>query len=102
MNRCLLRLLIFLVKLTALIYYTPQVGKNEPQECPEDVLPKKKKRKKRTTPAAKATGKSAEKGEKEKQTCPYCGKEFQRLGRHINTCPKRPTDEEEDEEEDTN
>ncbi|MFX0178138.1 MAG: hypothetical protein ACFE85_18115 [Candidatus Hodarchaeota archaeon] len=62
----------------------------------EDVLPKrsKKKRKRRTTPTAKTTVKTEDKDGKEKQTCPYCGKEYQRLGRHISSCPKRPNDEE--------
>ncbi|MFX1357313.1 MAG: hypothetical protein ACFFA8_08490 [Promethearchaeota archaeon] len=65
----------------------------------EDVLPKKsKKKKKRTTTTEKSKAKTEGKG---KQKCPYCGKEFQRLGRHITTCPKRPSEEESDEEEDT-
>jgi predicted RNA-binding Zn-ribbon protein involved in translation (DUF1610 family) len=66
----------------------------------EDVLPKKsKKKKRRTTSSDRSKATTEEKG---KQKCPYCGKEFQRLGRHITTCPKRPSEEneEEDNEED--
>jgi len=47
---------------------------------------KKKKRKKPTTTKTGADIKST----KEKQKCPYCGKEFIRLTRHLNSCPKRP------------
>jgi len=65
----------------------------------EDVLPARgrKKKKKPGTPAVKDV--------KGKQKCPYCGKEFSRLGRHISSCSKRPKgeqgeDEEEEDEED--
>jgi predicted RNA-binding Zn-ribbon protein involved in translation (DUF1610 family) len=54
----------------------------------EDILPDRKKKKKKST---KTTG-SAGKSTSEKQKCPYCGKEFQRLGRHLNSCPKKPAD----------
>jgi predicted RNA-binding Zn-ribbon protein involved in translation (DUF1610 family) len=54
----------------------------------EDILPDRKKKKKKTT---KATG-GAKKSTTVKQKCPYCGKEFQRLGRHLNSCPKKPAD----------
>ncbi|MFW9999524.1 MAG: hypothetical protein ACFE88_05355 [Candidatus Hermodarchaeota archaeon] len=62
----------------------------------EDIMPLKRKRKKkgstkRSTGVAKKTG--------EKQKCPYCGKEFLRLGRHLNSCPKKSSDIEEEEEE---
>ena len=52
-----------------------------------DILPtkRKKKGKPRTTKGAA----------KEKQACPYCGKEFIRLGRHLNSCPKKPKDTDE-------
>lgn len=51
----------------------------------EDILPNRSKRKKRKTS-------TKSKGTKEK--CPYCGKEYTRLGRHLPSCPKRPKDEE--------
>ena len=54
----------------------------------EDVIPKKKKKKKKPTQGS-GTGK---KSTAEKQKCPYCGKEFQRLGRHLNSCPKKPAE----------
>ncbi|MFX0017136.1 MAG: hypothetical protein ACFFAK_01485 [Promethearchaeota archaeon] len=61
----------------------------------DDVLPsRKKKRKKTTTPKSQAK----EDEEKEKQVCPYCGKEFVRLGRHLKSCPKKPQDAEEENE----
>jgi len=57
-------------------------------------MPSKSKKKKRgrkpTTKTEKA--KSGETGEQNKQKCPYCGKEFQRLGRHLNSCKKKPAD----------
>jgi rubrerythrin len=56
----------------------------------EDLIPQKKKKKKKPS-KKKGTG---EKGETEKQKCPYCGKEFQRLGRHLNSCPKKPVETE--------
>jgi uncharacterized Zn-finger protein len=56
----------------------------------EDILPRRKKRKKPKT--------TAEKGSKDKQVCPYCGKEFVRLGRHLSSCPKKPKDAENEEE----
>jgi len=56
-----------------------------------DLIPsKKKKRKPKTTVAP------GEKS-KEKQVCPYCGKEFIRLGRHLTSCPKKPKDAEAEE-----
>ena len=54
----------------------------------EDILPtrvkKKKKKKVSATPSA------GSKSTAEKQKCPYCGKEFIRLGRHLSSCPKKP------------
>ena len=61
-----------------------------------DIMPSKskKKRKKRTTktatPKATPSGEKGEKKSQEKKICPYCGKEFLRLGRHLKACSKRP------------
>ncbi len=63
----------------------------------EDIIPNRSKRKKRSTPGK---AKSQGSGKKEKQKCPYCGKEFARLGRHITSCPKKPKEDEEEDEED--
>ena len=59
----------------------------------EDILPRRSKRKKRKTPTSKSKA-----GETKKEKCPYCGKEFARLGRHIPSCPKKPKDEDDEEE----
>ncbi len=61
----------------------------------EDIVPSKPKKKRKKT-----TGKpeSEEKANVEKQKCPYCGKEFLRLGRHLNSCPKKPADAVDDKE----
>lgn len=56
-----------------------------------DIMPAKKRKKKPKTTAA--VGKQS----KEKQVCPYCGKEFIRLGRHLTSCPKKPKDAKEEE-----
>ena len=56
-----------------------------------DIMPTKKKKRKPKTTAA-----PGEKS-KEKQVCPYCGKEFIRLGRHLTSCPKKPKDAEAEE-----
>ncbi len=56
-----------------------------------DLIPSKKK--KRKTKPAVASGEKS----KEKKVCPYCGKEFVRLGRHLASCPKKPKDAEEEE-----
>ncbi len=61
----------------------------------EDILPAKPK-KKRKKPATTSKVKSS--GATEKKKCPYCGKEFVRLGRHLNSCPKRPADAENEKE----
>lgn len=65
----------------------------------EDIIPKKKKKKKKPSSTG-PTGIRAEKEEKEKQTCPYCNKEFVRLGRHLNSCPKKPPEAEDVNNED--
>jgi len=54
----------------------------------EDIMPSKsrKKKKKPATGSGKQT--------KAKQACPYCKKEYIRLGRHITSCPQRPDDKE--------
>jgi hypothetical protein len=51
----------------------------------DDLLPSKKKKKKRSSAGSNQST-------TEKQKCPYCGKEFIRLGRHLNSCPKKPAD----------
>jgi predicted RNA-binding Zn-ribbon protein involved in translation (DUF1610 family) len=56
----------------------------------KDILPSKSRKKKKKKPGT-TTGGAA----KEKQICPYCGKEFIRLGRHLNSCPKKPKDTDE-------
>lgn len=59
----------------------------------DDLIPSRKKKKKKRPTASDSTEKKDE--GKEKQTCPYCGKEFIRLGRHLSSCPKKPEDAEE-------
>ena len=56
----------------------------------EDIMPSKsrKKKKKPATGSGKQT--------KDKQACPYCKKEYIRLGRHITSCPQRPDDKKEE------
>ena len=54
----------------------------------EDLVPKKKKKKK--APGKKTGTKRA--STSEKKACPYCGKEFIRLGRHLNSCSKKPAE----------
>ncbi len=79
------------------------------RECefaPEDVkieeyLPSKPKKKKKKVSAKTTTEKprQASKTEsKDKKSCPYCSKEFIRLGRHIKSCSKRPDDADEEKE----
>ncbi len=61
----------------------------------EDIMPQKRKKKKgakRKPGKAKAAGGA----KKEMKACPYCGKEFQRLGRHLNSCKKKPKDAKEE------
>ena len=63
----------------------------------EDILPSKtKKKRKRGGSKAKESPRMAKEGteEQEKKKCPYCGKEFTRLGRHLNSCKKKPADAE--------
>lgn len=65
----------------------------------DDIMPSKsRKKKKKKTPGKKSaqvteTGKSPG-----KKSCPYCGKEFVRLGRHLKACPKRPDNADEEKE----
>ncbi|MHA1987364.1 MAG: hypothetical protein ACW98D_12060 [Promethearchaeota archaeon] len=54
----------------------------------EDLVPTKKKKKK--APSKKTGTTRASTAEKKK--CPYCGKEFVRLGRHLNSCSKKPAE----------
>jgi len=61
----------------------------------DDFLPTKKKKKK---PRAASSTSTKSGTTKEKQKCPYCGKEFQRLGRHLTSCPKRPKEDEENDD----
>jgi uncharacterized Zn-finger protein len=61
----------------------------------DDIMPTKKKKRKKSS---EKPG-TIEKGTTEKQKCPYCGKEFIRLGRHLNSCPKRPADADDDVDE---
>ena len=70
----------------------------------DDILPSKpKKRRKKKTPKEKASGKKpaqvTETGKSPgKKSCPYCGKEFIRLGRHLKACSKRPDDADKEKE----
>ncbi len=54
----------------------------------DDNIPGKRKKKKKATQKSVTSKKKAT----EKQACPYCKKEYQRLGRHIKSCPKKPAD----------
>jgi hypothetical protein len=54
----------------------------------DDILPSKPK-KKRKKGRKSSQGKSTSAN---KKACPYCGKEFIRLGRHLSACPKKPAD----------
>lgn len=58
-----------------------------------DILPTKTRKKKKKKPVTTTAGVA-----KDKQICPYCGKGFIRLGRHLNSCPKKPKDKDEDKE----
>ncbi|MFX1431904.1 MAG: hypothetical protein ACFFCY_17185, partial [Promethearchaeota archaeon] len=64
----------------------------------DDILPSKGKKKRKGSKTS-SEGKSSTSDDK--KVCPYCGKEFVRLGRHISSCPKKPADAEdiEDDEE---
>lgn len=67
----------------------------------DDITPSrpKKRKKRKTRSTSSASGKKSEPAG-DKQKCPYCGKEFIRLGRHLNSCKKRPADAETESEED--
>ncbi|MFX1279418.1 MAG: hypothetical protein ACFFA3_08375 [Promethearchaeota archaeon] len=60
----------------------------------DDILPTHKKKKKKSTSKVESSDDKSE----EKQKCPYCGREFVRLGRHLNSCPKKPDDVEDEDE----
>ena len=69
----------------------------------EDYLPSKPKKKRKKKKAAPKTTtakpiKESEKETKGKKVCPYCGKEFVRLGRHLKACSKRPDDVDDEKE----
>ena len=80
------------------------------RECefaPEDVniaeyLPSKPKKRKKKKVSAKTTTKDSKQPSKteskDKKSCPYCAKEFIRLGRHLKSCSKRPDDADEEKE----
>ena len=57
-----------------------------------DIMPSKRRKGKKKSTAT--SGKDA----KAKQACPYCKKEYIRLGRHITSCPQRPKDEDKKED----
>ena len=63
----------------------------------DDFLPNRKKKKKPRAPTSTSTKPDSP---KDKQTCPYCGKEFQRLGRHLTSCSKRPEGDDDDNDDD--
>ncbi|MFX1327586.1 MAG: hypothetical protein ACFE91_05510 [Promethearchaeota archaeon] len=54
----------------------------------DDIIPSRKKKVKKK----KASTESEKERSTEKQKCPYCKKEFIRLGRHISSCPEKPSD----------
>ena len=69
----------------------------------DDILPSKpkKKRKKKTAKEKTSDEKSVpgtKKGKSPGKNCPYCGKEFVRLGRHLKACSKRPDNADEEKE----
>lgn len=61
----------------------------------EDILPRKKKKKKGKTKESKSEDDEG----KDKKVCPYCGKEFVRLGRHLTSCSKRPQEGDEEDKD---
>lgn len=65
----------------------------------KDIMPDKKRKRKRKSRADTTTSAKSSKEPQEKKPCPYCGKEFVRLGRHLNSCKKKPKDAEEAKEE---
>lgn len=68
----------------------------------DDILPKPKKKRKKKTAKEKASDEKSvpgtKTGKKPGKNCPYCGKEFIRLGRHLKACPKRPDNADEEKE----
>ncbi|MGQ4875124.1 MAG: hypothetical protein ACP6IY_13745 [Promethearchaeia archaeon] len=65
----------------------------------DDILPQRKKKRKRRKTTRAATTSAKPRAPKEGKPCPYCGKEFQRLGRHIKACKKRPENADEEKED---
>ncbi|MFW9969765.1 MAG: hypothetical protein ACFFDF_06160 [Candidatus Odinarchaeota archaeon] len=61
----------------------------------DDIIPSRSKKKKKKS---SADSDEKDEGSADKKVCPYCGKEFVRLGRHISSCPKKPADAEEEED----
>ncbi|MHA1150575.1 MAG: hypothetical protein ACTSR8_20335 [Promethearchaeota archaeon] len=64
----------------------------------DDILPKKKKKKRRTSSSTSAASRKRTTQKAEGRPCPYCGKPYTRLGRHIKACKKRPSDADEEKE----
>jgi len=66
----------------------------------DDILPSKpkKKRKKKTPKKTDSKQKVTKTGKRPGKNCPYCGKEFIRLGRHLKACSKRPDNADEEKE----
>ncbi len=67
----------------------------------EDIISAKLRKKKKVKKVGKSKerkGKPSPKESKEKMECPYCGKQFTRLARHLPSCSKRPEDVDEEKE----
>ncbi len=58
----------------------------------DDVLPSRAKKKKKKGTRRKKKKTSTKKQQQEKLECPYCGKMYARLARHLSSCSKRPED----------
>lgn len=58
----------------------------------DDVVTSRKKKKKKASSSKSKSGKN-------KIACPYCGKMYVRLGRHLPACKKRPDNPDEEKEE---
>lgn len=65
----------------------------------EDILPSKSKKKKKKKKEGKSkAGEEKKSSSKDKLECPYCGKNYTRLARHLPSCSKRPKDFNEEKE----